>query len=79
MKWDIKTNEVGVILSDEEKKLLRLLVTDMTALEISEEMQQNYFHIQHSIARLTNLFKVRGRVGLVRTAFKLKIITANEL
>lgn len=72
-------NKFTIELTDQEVDLMRYLVTDMTATEIALKMDLQYFQLQNLVYKLTNVFKVRGRVGLVRTAFKLGLVTLNEL
>lgn len=61
--------KVLISLTEEDKKLMRLLVTDMTAQQIAKHLEMDYFACQHAISRLALSFKVRGRVGIVRMAF----------
>lgn len=66
-------------LDNEEIRLMRLLVTDATAMEISKIMNMPYFTCQAKINRLATFYRVRGRVGLVRCAFANGIVTLKEI
>ena len=83
MNWDFKLNPIKaappLTLSDEEKQLMIWLVTDKTVMEISVIMELNYFQVQSMVSRLSTSFRVRGRIGLFRMAFKLGLINPKDL
>jgi DNA-binding CsgD family transcriptional regulator len=66
-------------LSDDELKILKILHTDLTAMEISGFLNIPYFTVQSTIQRLCGYYRVRGRIGLVRVALLKKIITIKDL